>query len=60
MVRDDPHTTPMNDTTRSPHAARAHGRRVALSLLAFASLVVGATGVIVLLVSAVRLLAHHG
>ena len=50
----------MNDATQSPRGARAHGRRVALSLLAFASLVVGATVVIVLLVSAVTLLAHRG
>lgn len=50
----------MNDAARTPpHPPRAHARRVALSLLAFAGLVVGATGVVVLLVSAVTMLAHR-
>lgn len=52
--------TSMNDAARTPpHPPRAHARRVALSLLAFAGLVVGATGVVVLLVSAVTMLAHR-
>ena len=49
----------MNDTTPAPRPPRTHARRVALSLLAFAGLVVGATGVIVLLVSAVTMLSHR-
>ena len=50
----------MNDATHPPRPPRSpHARRVALSLLAFAGLVVGATGVIVLLVSAVTMLSHR-
>ena len=49
----------MNDAIHTPRPPRAHARRVAVSLLAFAGLVVGATGVIGLLVSAVTMLSHH-
>ena len=41
------------------HTARSHRERVVLSLLAFAGLVVSATGAVALLVSAVTLLAHR-
>ena len=52
----------MNDAIQPtrPPGPRAHGRRVGLALLAFAGLVVGATGVIALLLSAVTPLVHRG
>ena len=50
----------MNDAIDTSRGPRAHVRRVALSLIAFAGLVAGATGVIILLVSAVTQLAHRG
>jgi len=51
--------TPVTDATPTPRPPRVHARRVALALLGFVSLVAGATGVIVLLVSAVTMLSHR-
>jgi hypothetical protein len=50
----------MIDATQTPRPPRTHARRVALSLLAFAGLVVGATSVIVLLVSVVTMFSDRG
>ena len=57
---DMPEIKPVRGADReTAHTARSHRERVVLSLLAFAGLVVSATGAVALLVSAVTLLAHR-